>query len=369
MSSPSPRPGVLDVSPYVGGESSIAGMTRIIKLASNEGALGPSPKAIEASRGTAESLCRYPDGAATELREALGTHFGLDPARIACGAGSDELLAILCRAYVGPGDELLYSRHGFLMYAITATGLGAKPVAAPEKNLTADVDALLAAVTARTKAVFIANPNNPTGTYLPFSEVRRLHAGLPKEVLLVIDAAYAEYMTAADYSAGIELVDEAENVVMTRTFSKIHALGGLRLGWCYGTLAIIDVINRLRGPFNVTTTALLAGVAALQDTDFVEKVRRHTVRWRQWTTEELRNLGVTVPDSVGNFILARFADGAEADAADAFLRSRGLIVRRVSGYGFPESLRITIGTEEETRFLVAAVGDFVKERRRLPAMA
>jgi histidinol-phosphate aminotransferase len=368
MRSLTPRPGIFSVSPYVGGESALSGVSRVIKLASNEGALGPSPKAIDAAHGSPESLCRYPDGAATALRQALGRHFGIDPDRIACGAGSDELLAILCRAYVGPGDEVLYSRHGFLMYAIVATGLGATPVAAPERDLTADVDALLARVTERTRAVFIANPNNPTGTYLPFREIRRLHAGLPADVLLVLDAAYAEYMVAADYHAGIELVDAADNVVMTRTFSKIHALGGLRLGWCYASRGIIDVVNRVRGPFNVTTTAQLAGVAALGDQAFVEAVRDHTIRWRTWTTEALRGFGLRVPDSFGNFILARFADAAEADAADAYLRDRGLIVRKMGGYGLAESLRITIGTEEEMRLLVDVLGAFVGEYRKSPAL-
>lgn len=357
MSSPAPRPGVLNISPYIGGESAIPGVTRVIKLASNEGALGPSPKAVAASRGTADTLCRYPDGACTELRAAIGAAHRLDPERIVCGSGSDELIAILARAYIGPGDELLYSRHGFLMYAIAAIGLGATPVTAPEKNLTADVDALLAKVTERTRAVFLANPNNPTGTYLPFSEIRRLHAGLPKEVLLVLDAAYAEYMTAKDYQAGIELVDAAENVVMLRTFSKIYALGGLRLGWAYGPPAIIDVINRVRGPFNVNTTAQRVGLAALEDQEHVAMVLRHTITWREWTTQALRGLGLTVPDSHGNFVLARFASAAAADAADAFLRSRGIIVRKIGGYGLAESLRITIGTEEEMRLLVDALGE------------
>jgi histidinol-phosphate aminotransferase len=364
MRSLTPRPGVFNVSPYVGGESTLSGVSRVVKLASNEGALGPSPKAIAASHGSAETLCRYPDGGAFLLRRALGDHFGIDPERIACGAGSDELLAILSRAYVGPGDEVLYSRHGFLMYAIVATGLGATPVAAPERNLTVDVDALLAKLTEKTRAVFIANPNNPTGTYLPFSEIRRLHAGLPSDVLLVLDAAYAEYMVAEDYDAGIALVTESDNVVMTRTFSKIHALGGLRLGWCYGSAAIIDVINRVRGPFNVTTTAQLAGVAALNDRTFVETVRNHTIHWRDWTTKALRGLGLEVPDSYGNFILARFADAAEADATDSFLRSRGLIVRKMGGYGLAESLRITIGTEEEMRLLVDVLGAFIADYRK-----
>jgi histidinol-phosphate aminotransferase len=362
MTSPLPRPGVLDVAPYVGGESTLPGVSRVIKLASNEGALGPSPLALAASHGTSHDLCLYPDGSAFTLREAVGRYFDLNPARIACGAGSDELISILCRAYAGAGDEVLYSQYGFLMYAITATGLGAKPVAAPETNLTADVDALLAKVTDRPRILFLANPNNPTGTYLPFSEVRRLHRGLPKNVLLVIDAAYAEYMVADDYRAGVELVDEAENVVMTRTFSKIFALGGLRLGWCYGPPAIIGVINRLRGPFNVTTTAQAAGVASLEDAGHVEMVRSHTIQWREWTRDRLIELGLTVPESVANFLLVRYGSTSEADAADAFFRSRGIIVRKIASYGLADSLRVTIGTEEEMRLVVDAMAAFVGQR-------
>jgi histidinol-phosphate aminotransferase len=363
MSSPLPRPGVLDVAAYVGGESSLPDVNRVIKLASNEGALGPSPKALAASQGKAQDVCRYPDGASLALRQAIGKRFGLNPARIVCGAGSDELLAILCRGYAGTGDEVLYSQYGFLMYAITATGLGAKPVAAPEANLTADVDALLAHVSEKTRIVFLANPNNPTGTYLPFDEIRRLHKGLPDRIVLVIDAAYAEYMTADDYRPGIELVDEAENVAMTRTFSKIFALGGLRLGWCYGPPAIIDVINRLRGPFNVTTTAHAAGIAALEDDGFVQRVREHTLRWRQWTRDRLLALGLDVPESVTNFLLVRFGEAARADAADEYLRSRGLIIRRMGSYGLPDSHRVTIGTEEEMRLYIDAMAAFVRMRQ------
>src|SRR6201987_2108763 len=226
-----PRPGILDINPYVGGEAKVAGIERPIRLASNESALGPSSKAIAAYRALAGEIYRYPDGNAQELREALGCCHGIDPARIVCGAGSDELITLLLRCYAGPGDEVLYSRHGFLMYPINAMAVGATPIAAPEREQTTDVDAVLARVTERTRIVFIANPNNPTGTYIPFDEVKRLHAGLPKHVLLVIDAAYAEYVRRNDYESGIELVATSENVVMCRTFSKIHGLAELRLGW------------------------------------------------------------------------------------------------------------------------------------------
>jgi len=360
MSVISPQPGIMDISPYVGGESAIPGVRRIIKLASNEGALGASPRAIAALKEAAGDIYRYPDGGCQALRGAIGERFGLDPARMVCGAGSDELIGLLCRAYAGAGDEVLYSEHGFLMYPIAAKTAGATPVTAPETNLTANVDALLAAVTARTRIVFIANPNNPTGTYLSESELKRLRAGLPENVLLVIDAAYAEYMDHPDYSPGERLVDAGENVVMTRTFSKIFGLGGVRLGWAYCPPVIADVLNRVRNPFNVTSAAQAAGVAALGDVDFTEQVRVHTIHWRNWFSAEVRALGLEVPESVCNFVLVRFPleSGRDAEAADASLRSKGIIVRRMGAYGLPHSLRITIGREDEKRAAVAALADF-----------
>ena len=272
---PAPRPGILDIAPYVGGEH--AGH---IRLASNEGALGPSPRAMEAYQRVAGELHRYPDGGSKDLRNAIAKRFGLDAERIVCGAGSDELISLLIRAYAGPGDEVLYPEHGFLMYPIGAKSVGATPVKAPETNLTTDVDHLLAHVTPRTKLVFVANPNNPTGTYITAEEMARLHAGLPSNVVLVIDAAYAEYMNSNDYSAGQELVDRHPNVVMTRTFSKIFALGSLRLGWAYCPAGIADVLNRVRGPFNVSAAAQAAGVAAVEDAEFLERSRTHNEQWR-----------------------------------------------------------------------------------------
>src|SRR6478752_2475758 len=262
---PQPRPGVLAIDPYVPGKSTAPGVARVFKLSSNETPLGPSPKAVAAYRAVADRLEDYPDGAATALREAIGRVFGLDPARIVCGAGSDDLLNLIADAYLCDGDEAIHTTHGFLVYPIATLGSGAKPIAAAEKNYTADVDAILAAVTARTKIVFLANPNNPTGTYLPFDEVKRLHAGLPPHVLLVIDAAYAEYVRRNDYASGLELVATAENVVMTRTFSKIYGLANLRLGWLYGPAHVVDALNRIRSAFNVNGLGLAAAAAALSD--------------------------------------------------------------------------------------------------------
>lgn len=368
MTAPVPRPGILDIAAYVGGEAHAPGVARLIRLASNEGALGPSPKAMEAYVQAAPELHRYPDGGSTAIRESLGRLHGLDPARIVCGAGSDELLSLLARAYAGPGDEVLYSRYGFLMYPIVAKAVGATPVAAPETDLRADVDALLAAVTERTRVVLLANPNNPTGSYLPTAEVERLHAGLPADVLLVLDAAYAEYIDRPDYSAGFELVERAPNVVVTRTFSKIYALGSVRLGWAYCPAAVADVLNRLRGPFNVGSAAQAAGLAALGDQDFVARSRAHNETWREWTRARLEGLGLKVHPSVANFLLVSFAglrkDGPggndPAEAARLHLKARGVLVRQMGAYGLPDCLRITIGTEEEMREVVSGLASFLK---------
>jgi len=351
----------MDITPYVGGESKLPGVDRVIKLASNEGPFGPSPKAMEAYKNMAGELHRYPDGGAWELTGAIAKKYDLDQKRLVCGAGSDEILGLLCRAYAGPGDEVLYSDHGFLMYYIAAKTTGATPVTAPEIELTANVDNLLAAVNENTKIVFLANPNNPTGTYIGKDELRRLHAGLPKNVVFVIDAAYAEFIDEADYDAGIELANEFDNVIMTRTFSKLYGLGGLRIGWAYGSAEIIDVLHRVRNPFNTSNAAQVAALGAVNDDAFVEKTLKHNRKWLEWTTTELRNLGLTVPDSYGNFVLARFPEenGKTAEAADAFLRARGLIVRRMVPYKLADSLRITIGLEDEMRIFVDALKEFM----------
>jgi histidinol-phosphate aminotransferase len=358
---PQPRPGVLDIKPYVPGKSAAPGIARVFKLSSNETPLGPSPKAIDAYRTVATHLEDYPDGAATGLREAIGRQFGLDPARIVCGAGSDDLLNLLADAYLQDGDEAIYTTHGFLVYPIATLGSGATPVVAAEKNYTADVDAILAKVSARTKLVFIANPNNPTGTYIPIQDVKRLQRTLPPHVLLVLDAAYSEYVRRNDYEAGIELVATSENVVMTRTFSKIYGLAALRLGWMYGPAHVVDAINRIRGPFNVNTAAMMAGIAAINDTAHVEAARLHNEKWLSWLIQEVRNLGLEVTPSVANFLLIHFprSTGKTAAEADTFLTSRGLILRRVTSYHLPDALRMTVGTEEANRLAVKTLAEFM----------
>ncbi len=361
MSGPNPQLGIMDIAAYVAGESAIENAGPVIKLSSNEGAFGPSPVASAAYAEISQQLHRYPDSGCTELRRAIAEVHGLDANRIVCGAGSDEIISMLCSAYAGPGDEILYSEHGFLMYPISARAAGATPVAAPETELTADIDSLLAALTDRTRIVFLANPNNPTGTFVSGAELARLHAGLPETVLLVIDAAYAEYVSAEGYSDGLELVEQHDNVVMTRTFSKIHGLGGMRLGWGYCPVAVADVLNRVRGPFNVSAAAQAAGVAAIGDREFTRKVRQHNDRWLAWTRDRLRDLGLSVPDGVGNFLLACFPEDGEHTAADAdaFLKRDSIIVRRMDAYGLPRCLRITIGLEDEMRAVVDSLSRFM----------
>ena len=290
--------------------------------------------------------------------------FGLDPARLVCGAGSDELINLVADAYLCDGDEAIHTTHAFLMYPIAILGSGATPVVAPEKNYTADMDAILARVTPRTKLVFLANPNNPTGTYVPFDEVKRLHRGLPPNVLLVLDAAYAEYVRRNDYEAGIELVATSDNVVMLRTFSKIHGLAAVRLGWLYGPQHVVDALNRIRGPFNVNTPAMMAGIAAVEDAAHVERSRVHNDYWLPWLTQEISKLGLAVTPSVGNFLLIHFPEtkGRTAADADAFLTKRGLVLRRVAAYKLPNALRMTVGSEEANRLVVAALSEFLETR-------
>jgi len=364
MNGPKPIEGILNIAPYVGGDSKAEGLRQVVKLSSNEAATGASPKAIAAFTAQADSLHRYPDGGANALREALAEFHGLDPAGVFCGNGSDEIISYLTHAYAGPGDDVVYSEHGFLMYPLSAMACGARPLKAPERAFTASVDAVLETVTPRTRIVFLANPNNPTGSYLPESELTRLRAGLPDDVLLVIDSAYAEFVGRNDYDPGIRLVEANDNVVMTRTFSKIYGLAALRLGWAYAPESIANVFHRVRPPFNVNAVAQAAGVAALQDTAHTGRAREHNDRWLAWLSEQFRNLGLEVLPSVANFVTVRFdSDGPAASGpAHRFLKQRGILPRDITAYGLGDCLRFTVGLEAENRAAVEAVAAFLEQQ-------
>lgn len=361
MTKITPQPGILDIALYQGGASSIEGVSNVVKLSSNENPFGPSDDAKAAYRKIAFELHRYPSSDHRSLREAIAGTYRLDAERVICGAGSDEVIAMLCTAYAGPGDEVIHTEHGFAMYRISALAAGATPVEVPERERVTDVDAILAACTERTRLVFLANPNNPTGTMVGEAEIARLASGLPDKALLVVDGAYAEYVEG--YDGGAALVEARENVVMTRTFSKIYGLGALRIGWGYAPRPIIDVLNRVRGPFNVSQPALAAAEAALRDTAWTEKCRNENSRLRAWLAEALAEHGVPSDTSTANFILARFASPEEAAACDAYLQSVGLLVRGVAGYKLPQCLRITVGDEASCRRVAHAVGQFMEQAR------
>lgn len=355
---PRPNPGILTISPYVPGKSG-AKDKKMVKLSSNESALGASPMAIAAYGSVSGSIHLYPDGSSWELREALASVHGLVASNIVCGAGSDELLQLLAHAYLSPGDEAIYSEFGFLVYPIAISSNGAHAVVAPERHLSANVDAILERVTVRTRMVFLANPNNPTGTYLPRAEIERLHSGLPENVLFVLDEAYAEYVEPADYRTGLDLVARSGNIVVARTFSKVYGLAALRLGWVYCPFHVAEVLNRIRGPFNVSAPAIAAGAAAVSDRLFLKAALAHNARWRDWTRCELESLGLEVTPSVGNFLLVHFPERRPAVLADAFLISRGFILRRLEPYGLPRALRMTIGIEEANRAVVSVLREFL----------
>jgi histidinol-phosphate aminotransferase len=363
MTGPTPRPEIMTIEAYAAGESKMQGVNRIIKLSSNEGAFGPSVSAQEAYRQVAAEIHRYPDGGSLALRRAIGARFGLDPDRLICGTGSDELIQHLCHIYGGPGTDIIMSMHGFTMYQISGTYAGSRVLKAPEHNLTTHVDSILGAVSPATRIVFVANPNNPTGSLLAQDEMDRLRRELPPEVLLVIDAAYAEYVTEPSYDPGTALVDAADNTIMLRTFSKVFGLGGMRVGWGYGPPAVIDMINRVRGVFNINIAAQAAAVAALAEPGWVERCVAHNTEWRARLSAALETAGIKVWPSHGNFILADFATAARAKGADAFLRGRGIIVRGMAAYDLPHCLRITVGTGEECTMVADTLATFMSTQR------
>ncbi len=355
-----PQPGIMDIALYQGGQSKVEGVSSVVKLSSNENPFGPSDKAKDAFSRTVHNLHRYPSTDHADLRNAIGEVHGVDPARVICGVGSDEIIAFLCQAYAGPGDEVIYTQHGFSMYRISALGAGATPVEVPEVDRVVSVDEILKGCSDRTRLVFIANPANPTGTMIDIPELTRLAESLPDQALLVVDGAYAEYVEGYDGAAA--LVEARDNVVMTRTFSKIYGLGGLRVGWGYGPAEVIDVLNRLRGPFNLGEAQLQTAEAAVRDVDYVERCRVENATMRAWLEEKLADCGVPADGSCANFVLARFSSLEEAEACDAALKAEGLIVRKVGGYKLPNCLRITIGDEASCRRVATVVRQFKEAR-------
>lgn len=362
MTGPTPKPWIMDIAPYVPGKSKTDDGRKAIKLSSNENPLGTSPAARAALEVESRSLDRYPDPGASILREAVAAKYGLDPARVIYGTGSDDILHLAAGAFAGQDDEVIFVRYGFAVYEIAARRVGATPVVAPDKDYATDIDAVLACVTDRTRIVFIANPNNPTGTFAARAEIARLHAALPPGVLLVLDQAYAEYLTPDEDDAGLALAMTAPNVLVTRTFSKIYGLAAERIGWGYASAAIIEALHRIRLPFNVTTAGQRAAVAALADDGFVDAARAHNATWRAWLAGEvaaLGNKGLRAVPSHANFLLVLFEGDVSAEQAYKGLMERGYIVRWLPGQGLPHGLRMTIGTEEETRGLAAALREVV----------
>ncbi|WP_108502814.1 histidinol-phosphate transaminase [Paracoccus indicus] len=356
------QPGIMDIALYVSGESTLQGRADVLKLSSNENPLGCSPAAQAAFATAAGDLHRYPNTDHKSLRTAIGQICGLDPDRIICGVGSDEVLQFITHAYAGNGDEVITTEHGFSMYPILARMVGAVPVTVPERDRRVDVQAILDAVTDRTQIVFIANPANPTGTMLTEDELQQLVDGLPDHVIVVHDGAYTEF--AAGFDGGASLVDRHPNVIMTRTFSKIHGLGGLRIGWGYAAREIIDVLNRVRQPFNLSNAQMAAAEAAIRDTDFTRTCIELNSRMRDWMRQSLVQMGIGCDESFANFVLARFDSAETAAAADAALRDDGILVRRVGGYGLPAALRITVGDEDGCRRVIATLGSFMAARRQ-----
>ncbi|WP_425989105.1 histidinol-phosphate transaminase [Brevundimonas sp. TWP2-3-2] len=359
INAPAPKPGILDIAPYVGGKSSIVGIAEPMKLSSNENALGAGSKAREAYEAAIKNIHIYPDGRATRLRTAVAEHHGLEPERLIFGNGSDEVFALLNQAYLTPGDNIVTGQYGFLAYRISALGCEAQVKLAPEPGYKAEVDALLAEVDERTRIVYVSNPSNPTGSYNSGEEIRRLHEALPSHIVLVIDEAYAEFVTEADWETAFPLAREAANVVVTRTFSKIHGLGGLRVGFGYAPIGVAEAVDRIRLPFNVSIPGIEAATAALGDEAHQKASREMVQTWRPRLTQAIRGFGFEVLPSAGNFVLVLFRDEKRnAAAASDYLNSKGIIVRPVGGYGIHDGLRITVGTEDQNRAVIDALSEF-----------
>jgi len=358
--------GIASLRPYKQGQSKIGNRTNPIKLSSNESNLGASPKAIKAYKEYADQLFRYPEGSQRELTQAIGERFGLNPQQIICGNGSDELILLLIRAYTQPNDEIIISEYSFVMAKIHARIHGANVIIAPEPELKISVDEILSRLTPRTKMIIVANPNNPIGQYISADEIKRLHENLPSDVLFVLDGAYADYVEEADFDDGAKRADEHGNIVITRTFSKLYGLAGLRIGWAYAPPNIIDTLQRIRTPFNTNGAALAAATEAVQDKEYADFVRQHNAKWLRQINEALTKLGLTMIKSVTNFYLIRFDEFGEAGAEKAweFLLQKNIIARPISASGPPNCLRLTIGRDEENQAVIQAFTEFAKIYRK-----
>ena len=355
-----PKPGIMDIELYVGGKAYAKGAINVVKLSSNENPLGPSPAAREAYRDQSDSLAVYPSSDHSDLRKAIADTYGLKADQILCGNGSDEIIAFLCQAFAGECDEVLFTEHGFGMYRICALGAGATPVEVPEDERVTNVDALISRCTDNTKLIFVANPNNPTGTFVSLSEIERLADGIPQSTILVLDGAYAEYVEG--YDGGASLVESRKNVVMTRTFSKVYGLGGLRIGWGYASVEVIDILTRIRGPFNINRAALAAASAAVLDEGYINYCLADNAKWADFLINELRKLGFKCDDTYANFVLARFANEEEADTVNDLLAENGLIVRQVKGYNLHNCLRITVGKGDDCFRVISVLKKFKEDQ-------
>lgn len=356
-----PNPGIEDIAAYVGGESKAPGAVRVIKLSSNENPFGTSPKALEALKHN-HHLEKYPDGHCIELRYAIADKFGLEQERLICGCGADEIIGLMCKAYIRPGDNVVFGTHAFLMYGIYARSCGAETIEVAEKDLCPDLDAMLAAVNDKTKIVFLTNPNNPTGSFNRPADIKAFREKLPSHVILIIDDAYAEYAsTTQGYENGFALAQSRDDVVVLRTFSKIYGMAGLRLGYGYTPTEMVDVMNRIRGPFNVSTPAQVAGLAALSDDDFIDMSVAHNTQWRNWTKTEIEKIGLKVWPSAANFLLVNFSDAEDAESCRQSLKTQGFLVRQMGAYKLADCLRISIGAADEMNLAVAAIRDYKKQ--------
>ena len=352
-----PQPGIMKIDLYEGGASELKGQNDVLKLSSNENPFGPSPKAVDAYSISGKALHRYPSTSHDELRRAISRILDLQPENIICGVGSDEIISLLCQTFSGQGDEVIYTEHGFAMYKISALAAGATPVVAKEKNRTTDIKNILNKCNENTKLIFIANPNNPTGTMITLKQVEELAMKIPKQALLVLDGAYAEYVD--NYDGGIQLVKNKSNVIMTRTFSKIYGLGGMRVGWGFGPKPVIEALQRVRGPFNLSVPALAVAEAAITDQDYIKRCKEENNATRDWFIASLRKLGLACDNSFTNFVLLRFKNKSQAELCDQYLQSKGVIVRRVNGYNLPSSLRITVGDRNTCERLVGLIEEFL----------